>query len=78
LAAEWRSVSLPKVDQRDRTASEELQSWYREGLRPRLARAAQLGIADPKRLAALDRELLSLIGADPDVSAPDSVEQKAA
>jgi hypothetical protein len=66
------------VDQSGRTASEELQSWYSEGLRPRLARAAQLGIADPKRLAALDRELLSLIGADPNVSAPEPVEQKAA
>jgi hypothetical protein len=66
------------VDQSERAASEELQSWYRDGLRPRLARAAQLGIADPKRLAALDRELLSLIGAKTDVPAPEPVEQKAA
>jgi hypothetical protein len=63
------------VDQSDRAVSTELQSWYREGLRPRLARAAELGIADPKRLAALDRELLDLIGAE---STPEPVEKKAA
>ena len=66
------------MDQHKRAVSEELQSWYREGLRPRLARAAQLGLADPERLAALDRDLLSLIGAEPDVSAPEPVEKKAA
>jgi hypothetical protein len=66
------------VDDATKAASAELQSWYEDGLRPRLARAARLGIADPKRLAALDRELRELIGAESDAAAPEPEHAKAA
>lgn len=66
------------MDDTTRAASEELQSWYEDGLRPRLARAARLGIADPKRLAALDRDLRALIGSEPEGATPEQVEAKAA
>jgi hypothetical protein len=47
----------------------ELQGWYVEGLRPKLARAAESGDVEPAAVAELDRrvcELLSLPGAHDD------------
>jgi hypothetical protein len=66
------------VDDTTKAASAELQSWYEDGLRPRLARAARLGIADPKRLAALDRELRELFGAESEAAAPEPAHAQAA
>jgi hypothetical protein len=66
------------VEDTSRAASEELQSWYEDGLRPRLARAARLGLADPKRLAALDRDLRELIGAESDPAVPEPAHAQAA
>jgi hypothetical protein len=39
----------------------ELRNWYRTRLRPRLTRAVELGLADPGRAAALERDLKALI-----------------
>jgi hypothetical protein len=42
-------------------ASAELRDWYRTHFRPRLTRAVELGLADPGRAAALERDLKALI-----------------
>jgi hypothetical protein len=39
----------------------ELRDWYRTRLQPRLTRAVELGLADPGRVAALERDLKALI-----------------
>jgi hypothetical protein len=44
-----------------KAASAELQSWLEHDLTPRLARAARLGLADPRRLVRLERDLRELI-----------------
>ena len=38
-------------------ARAELQSWYLQGLQPKLARAAGKGTVDPRAVAALDAEV---------------------
>jgi hypothetical protein len=43
------------------TARAELQSWYLHGLLPKLARAAQTGVVDPRAVAALDAEVRKLL-----------------
>jgi hypothetical protein len=53
-------------------ARAELRSWYVDGLRPKLARAARSGAVDPGAAAALDaevRKLLDLRSAQEDVAA---------
>jgi hypothetical protein len=54
------SKSAADVDG-DKSASIELEAWYQARLRPRLARAARLGIVDPGRVAALERDLSVLL-----------------
>jgi len=49
----------------DASAAVEVRSWYEARLRPRLARAARLGLADEGRLQALDDDLSALTGGDP-------------
>jgi hypothetical protein len=46
----------------DRRAAIELRSWYEGSLRPRLARAARLGLVDEGRLQTLDEDLTALTG----------------
>jgi hypothetical protein len=48
----------------ERTSSAELRDWYRTHFRPRLTRAVRLGLADPVRAAALERDLKALIGTE--------------
>jgi hypothetical protein len=54
------------LDERPETAGNqpatELREWYLLRFRPRLARAVRLGVADPRRAAALDGDLHELIG----------------
>jgi hypothetical protein len=50
---------------RDLSAAVELRSWYEASLRPRLARAARLGLVDEGRLQMLDRDLSALTGSEP-------------
>jgi hypothetical protein len=54
------SKSAADVDG-DGSASIELECWYQARLRPRLARAARLGIVDPGRVAALERDVSVLL-----------------
>jgi hypothetical protein len=48
----------------DRHAAIELRSWYEGSLRPRLARAARLGLVDEGRLQTLDEDLSALTGGE--------------
>jgi hypothetical protein len=48
----------------DRRAATELRSWYEGNLRPRLARAARLGLVDEGRLQTLDEDLSALTGSE--------------
>jgi hypothetical protein len=49
----------------DPAPSVELRSWYMAQLRPRMVRAARLGLVDAGRVLALDIELRALIGNEP-------------
>jgi hypothetical protein len=50
----------------------ELQGWYVEGLRPKLARAAGSGNVEPAAVAELDRRICELL------SLPDAHDDQAA
>ena len=40
----------------------ELQKWYVRGLAPKLAEAARAGVVEAAAVAALDRDVRSLLG----------------
>ena len=46
---------------RGRRARAELQSWYLQGLLPKLARAAQTGAVDRAAVEALDADVRALL-----------------
>lgn len=46
---------------RSRWARAELQSWYLQGLLPKLARAAQTGTVDRAAVEALDADVRALL-----------------
>ena len=48
-----------------RNARAELQTWYLQGLRPKLARAAGSGTVDPRAVDALDGEMRAFLGLSP-------------
>jgi hypothetical protein len=54
----------------EHASSAELRNWYRTHFRPRLTRAVRLGLADPGRAAALERDLKALIGTRPEETPP--------
>ena len=61
----------------DRRAAIELRSWYEGSLRPRLARAARLGLVDEGRLQTLDEDLSALTDSELTHSAYDGASDDA-